>query len=76
MAYTPPVEVDRQKLTIMGVDFSAVNDFEAAVSSLGSAMFEGFDPNPKKMEILRDYLTKKISFVELAELTKNRTYAR
>jgi hypothetical protein len=59
----------------MGIDFSAVKNFEDTASSLGSAMFEGFEPSPKKLEILRDYLTHRISFDQLVELTKNKVYA-
>jgi putative transcriptional regulator len=70
-----PIEVDREKLTIMGVDFSSVKDFEATASSLGSAMYEGFEPSPKKLEIVRDYITKKISFTDLVKLTKSKEYA-
>jgi hypothetical protein len=69
------VEVDRKKHTIMGVDFSAVKNFDATASSLGSAMYEGFEPSKKKLEIARDYLTNKINFEQLVQLTKNRAYA-
>ena len=43
-----PIEIDRKNLCIMGVNFSSVNNFEAAVNALGTVMFEGFDPTPKK----------------------------
>jgi len=56
-------------------DFSSVNDFEATASSLGSAMYEGFEPSPKKLALVRDYITKKISFMELVKLTKSKKYA-
>ena len=65
-----PVDVDYKKRTIMGVDFSKVSSFEATASSLGSAMYEGFVPSVKKLQIARDYLTNKISFAELVQLTK------
>ena len=32
----------------MGVSFSSVNNFDAAVNALGTVMFEGFDPTPKQ----------------------------
>jgi hypothetical protein len=70
-----PVEVDRKKHTIMGVDFNSVKNFEATARSLGSAMYEGFEPSQKKLEIARDYLTNKISFEQLVQLTKNKAYA-
>jgi hypothetical protein len=46
MPYTP-IEIDRKNLTIMGVNFNSVNNFEAAVNALGTVMFEGFDPPPE-----------------------------
>ena len=70
-----PVDVDHRKQTIMGVDFSAVNNFEATASSLGSIIYEGFIPSIIKLEIARDYLTNKISFLELVQLTKQKVYA-
>jgi len=70
-----PVDVNYKKRTIMGVDFSKAGNFEATTSSLGSAMYEGFEPTVKKLEIARDYLTNKISFAELVQLTKQKVYA-
>jgi hypothetical protein len=59
----------------MGVNFSSVNNFEAAVNALGTVMFEGFDPTPKNIEIIRDYLSDKITLKQLVQLTKDRAYA-
>jgi len=56
-----PIEIDRQNLTIMGVNFSLVSNFEATVNALGTVMFEGFDPTPRSIEIIRDYLSDKIT---------------
>ena len=67
-----PIEIDRQNLTIMGVNFSSVNDFDAAVNALGTVMFEGFDPTPKSIEIIRDYLSEKINLEQLIQLTKEK----
>jgi hypothetical protein len=75
MAYKP-IAVDRKNLTIMGVNFSAVNNFEAAVNALGTVMFEGFDPNPRSIEIIRDYLTDKITLGQLIQLTRDKSYAQ
>jgi len=74
MPYTP-IEIDRKKLTIMGVNFNSVNNFEAAVNALGTVMFEGFDPTPRSIEIIRDYLSDKITLGQLIELTKEKAYA-
>ena len=74
MPYTP-IEIDRKNLTIMGVNFNSVNNFEAAVNALGTVMFEGFDPTPRSIEIIRDYLSEKITIGQLVELTKEKAYA-
>jgi len=74
MPYTP-VEIDRKKLTVMGVNFNSVNNFEAAVNALGTVMFEGFDPTPRSIEIIRDYLSDKITLGQLAQLTRDKAYA-
>ena len=70
-----PIEIDRQNLTIMGVNFSTVNNFDAAVNALGTVMFEGFDPTPKSIEIIRDYISEKITLGQLVQLTKEKAYA-
>ena len=59
----------------MGVNFNSVNNFEAAVNALGTVMFEGFDPNPRSIEIIRDYLSEKITIGQLVKLTKEKAYA-
>ena len=59
----------------MGVNFSSVNNFEAAVNALGTVMFEGFDPTPKSIEIVRDYLSEKITLGQLVQLTRDKAYA-
>jgi hypothetical protein len=74
MSYKP-IEIDREKLTIMGVNFGSVDHFDAVVNALGTVMFEGFDPTPKSIEIIRDYLSDKISLGQLVRLTKEKAYA-
>jgi hypothetical protein len=70
-----PINIDRKNLTIMGVNFSSVNNFEAAVNALGTVMFEGFDPTPRSIEIIRDYLSDKITLTQLAQITRDKAYA-
>jgi len=70
-----PIDIDREKRTIMGVDFGSVDKFDAAANALGTAMFEGFDPTPKSVEIIRDYLSDKISIGQLVRLSKEKAYA-
>jgi putative transcriptional regulator len=74
MAYTP-IEIDRKNLTVMGVNFNSVNNFEAAVNALGTVMFEGFDPSPRGIEIIRDYISDKITLGQLVQLTRDKAYA-
>ncbi|MCL2069829.1 MAG: antitoxin VbhA family protein [Treponema sp.] len=74
MPYTP-IEIDRKNLTIMGVNFSSVSNFEATANALGTVMFEGFDPTPRSIEIIRDYLSDKITIEQLEKLTKEKAYA-
>jgi len=59
------IEIDRTNLTIMGVKFSDLKTLESTANALGSNMFEGFKPTPKGVEIIRDYVTGKISMSEL-----------
>jgi hypothetical protein len=74
MPYTP-IAIDRKNLTIMGVNFNSVSNFEAAVNALGTVMFEGFDPTPRRIEIIRDYLADNITLAQLIQLTKEKAYA-
>ncbi len=68
------IEIDRNKLTIMGVKFSNLITFESTVNAIGSNMFEGFVPSKKKIEIIRDYINGKISLAELAKFAKDKLY--
>jgi putative transcriptional regulator len=68
------IEIDRKKLTIMGIKFSDLNTLENTANALGSNMFEGFIPTPKGIEIIRDYVTGKISLSELVIFAKQKAY--
>jgi len=70
-----PIEIDREKRTIMGVNFGSIDNFDAVANALGTVMFEGFDPTPKSIEIIRDYVADKISIGQLVRLTKEKAYA-
>jgi putative transcriptional regulator len=69
MAYKP-IEIDRQKLTIMGVEFPDLDTLNSAANAIGSNMFEGFEPTPRLIEIYRDYRAGKISNSELVEVLR------
>ena len=75
MPYTP-IEIDRTNRTIMGVNFSSVSNFEATVNALGTVMFEGFNPTPKSIEIIRDYLAGTINIEQLGKLSKDKAYVQ
>jgi hypothetical protein len=68
------IEIDRNNLTIMGIKFSDINTLENTANALGSNMFEGFQPTPKGIEIIRDYVMGKISLNELVIFAKQKAY--
>ena len=68
------IEIDRNNLTIMGVKFSDLRTLEGTANALGSNMFEGFKPTPKGIEIIRDYVTEKISLNELVLFAKQKAF--
>jgi hypothetical protein len=68
------IEIDRSNLTIMGVRFSDLKTLESTANAIGSNMFEGFKPTPKGIEIIRDYVTGKISLSELVVFAKQKAY--
>ncbi|MDR1452772.1 MAG: antitoxin VbhA family protein [Candidatus Margulisbacteria bacterium] len=59
-----PLTIDYTKCAIMGVVFPDLDMLNSAANALGSNMFEGFEPTPKGIEIIRDYLAGKITFVQ------------
>jgi putative transcriptional regulator len=69
-----PIEIDRSNLTIMGVKFSDLKSLESTANALGSNMFEGYEPTPKGIEIIRDYVTGKITLPELVAFAKEKAY--
>lgn len=68
------IEIDRTNLTIMGIKFSDLKTLENTANALGSTMFEGFQPTPKGIEIIRDYVTGQISLNELVLFAKQKAY--
>jgi hypothetical protein len=68
------IEIDRNNLTIMGVKFSDLKTLVSTANALGSNMFEGFKPTPKGIEIIRDYVTGKITLSELVTFAKQKAY--
>jgi len=68
------IEIDRNKLTIMGVKFSNLKILESTANAIGSNMFEGFNPTSKSVEIIRDYVIGKITLSELMKFAKEKSY--
>ena len=68
-----PIEIDRNKLTIMGVQFSNLETLESTANAIGSNMFEGYEPTPKGIEIIRDYVIGKITLAEFISFAKGKT---
>ncbi|MBI1268754.1 MAG: hypothetical protein GC193_15170 [Cryomorphaceae bacterium] len=68
------IEIDRINLTLMGVKFSDLKTLEITANALGSCMFEGYKPTPKGIEIIRDYVTGKITLAEFVAFAKEKAY--
>lgn len=69
-----PIEIDRAKLTIMGVKFPDLKTLDSSANAIGSNMFEGFEPTPKGIELIRDYVIGKITFAEFTKFAKEKVY--
>ena len=65
------IQVDRKNLTIMGVRFPDLATLDSTASAIGSNMFEGFEPTASHITLIRDYVTKKITFLQFTEAAKN-----
>lgn len=68
------IDIDRIKLTIMGVKFSDLETLENKANAIGSNMFEGFEPTHKNIKIIGDYTIGKLSLNDLLKFTKEKTY--
>jgi putative transcriptional regulator len=73
--YTP-LDINRENLTIMGIEFPDLKSLESAANAIGSNMFEGFEPTFKGIEIIRDYSIGKISLTELVAFAKENLLER
>jgi hypothetical protein len=58
----------------MLVKFSDLKSLESTANALGSNMFEGYVPTPKGIEIIRDYVSGKISISEMVAIAKQKAY--
>lgn len=69
-----PIEIDWDKLTLMGVQFADLKTLESTANAIGSNMFEGFEPTPKGIALIRDYVIGEITFAEFIRLAKEKAY--
>ena len=70
-----PILVDRENLTILGVKFPDIDTLNKTANAIGTNIFEGFEPTPKGIEIIRDYIMDKITISGLIQLIKEKAYA-
>lgn len=56
-----PIIVDREKLSLMGVQFQDLKTLESVANAIGSNMFEGFEPTAELIELYLDWKTNNIS---------------
>lgn len=66
-----PISIDRENLTLMGVPFPDLQTLESTAYGIGSNMYEGFEPTPRKIEIIRDFVLGKINTTELLKTNTN-----
>ena len=62
--YTP-LDINRENLTIMGIEFPDLRALESAANAIGSNMFEGFEPSSELVQLYIDLKNKLISDSDL-----------
>lgn len=70
-----PIQIDRETLTIMGVEFPDLETLNSTANAIGSNMFEGFEPTERSISLIRDYILDKITFSQFVETAKEITHA-
>ena len=55
------IDIDREKLTIMGVQFSDIKSLENTANAIGTNMFEGFEPSKELIQLYIDWKSGKVS---------------
>ena len=68
--------IDRKDLTIAGVKFSDIATLNSVADALASQMFEGFNPTPQQISIIRDYLCGEIALSDVFDYAKGKPYGR
>jgi hypothetical protein len=59
------IEIDRENLTLMGVQFSDLKTLENTANAIGTNMFEGFEPTKELIQLYIDWKTALISDSDL-----------
>lgn len=54
----------------MGVPFPDLKTLDNNANAIGTNMFEGFEPTPKGIALIRDYVIGKITFAEFVKFAK------
>jgi putative transcriptional regulator len=62
------IEVDRENLTIMGVQFNDIHSLETTAQAIGTNMFEGLEPTK---ELIQLYVDWKLGIVAEKDFIKN-----
>ncbi len=68
------IKINRNNLTIMGVQFSDIETLESTANAIGSNMYEGFEPTANGVMLIRDYTLGKITLQEFASRAKEKAY--
>lgn len=55
------IEIDSDKLTILGVHFQNICELNKTANALGSNMFEGFEPSKELIELYLEWKSGDIS---------------
>jgi len=69
-----PISINRENLTFCGVTFPDIETLNKTANAIGSNMFEGFEPTPRGVAIIRDFVMDKISISELIRMVKDKAY--
>jgi putative transcriptional regulator len=60
-----PIQIDRERLTMMGVSFPNLETLNSVSNAIGSNMYEGFEPTPKLIQLYLDHKTGKVKTPQL-----------
>lgn len=63
------LDVNKEELTIMGVNFDRIEDFDVVWYAVGSFMIDGYQPTVEEILELKQYV-KESSHVDLPKLPK------